>query len=49
VVPTSRHLCNMFVLYERSPFDTGYQAHLSRVARNQTDGVLKAIGRLGKG
>jgi len=48
VVPTGRRLCNLFVIYERSPFDTSYQAHLSRVARNQTDGVLKAIGRRSK-
>jgi len=45
VIPSGRRLSNMFVLFERSPFDTNYQTHLSRVAQTQTDSVLKAIGR----
>lgn len=45
VIPAGRRLCNMFVLYERSPFDNSYQLHLSRVAQTQTTSVLKAVGR----
>lgn len=45
VVPTGRRLCNMLVIYERSPFDSNYESHLARVAQVQSDSVLKAIGR----
>lgn len=45
VVPTSRRLSNLLVVFERSPFDQGYQTHLTKVAKKQTDGLLKAIGR----
>lgn len=45
VLPTARRLSNLFVVFERSPFDQGYDTHLSRVARKQADGLLKAIGR----
>ncbi len=45
VVSSARRLCNIFVLYERSPFDNAYSAHLSRVAHLQAEGVLKSIGQ----
>lgn len=45
VIPTGRPLCNMFVVYERSPFDTTYHTHLARVAQNQSENVLRSIGR----
>lgn len=45
VIPTGRPLCNLFVIYERSPFDTTYHTHLARVAQDQSESILKAIGR----
>lgn len=47
VIPTGRPLCNIFVLYERSPYDNVYHSHLARVAREQSESVLKSIGRRG--
>lgn len=45
VLPTSRRLSNLFLVFERSPFDQNFDTHLTNVARRQTNGMLKAIGR----
>ncbi|MBX3095772.1 MAG: phosphodiester glycosidase family protein [Fimbriimonadaceae bacterium] len=48
LIGTMRPLNNLFVVYDRSPLDDEYRAHLARLARNQTDGVASgASGRLG--
>lgn len=41
---TGRPLCNLFVIYKRSPYDVEYLNHLNRLARNQTNGAATGIG-----
>jgi hypothetical protein len=46
LIGTMRPLSNLFVVYDEDPLDDGYRAHLSRLARNQTNGVARgASGR----
>lgn len=46
LIGTMRPLNNLFVVYDRSPLDEEYRAHIARLARNQTDGV--AAGASGR-
>lgn len=45
VISTGRRLCNMLAVYERSPFDSSYRAHLNRIAQTRSDNILRTIGR----
>ena len=39
LITTPRPFSTLFIVEERTPFDTAYQAHIGRLARNQTNGV----------
>ncbi len=41
LIGTSRPLCNLFVLHERSPVDTAYQKHIRKVAQAQADSAVQ--------
>ncbi|MBS1724671.1 MAG: phosphodiester glycosidase family protein [Armatimonadetes bacterium] len=45
VVSTGRRLNNLFVLYERSPFDAGYRTHLGEFAKQQSDSIIQSLAR----
>lgn len=40
LIGTSRPLCNLFVLHERSPVDMAYQKHIRKVAQAQADSAV---------